>query len=404
MPNFLRYCLIHNLYTAAILLTSGAILQNYLHQIGLSVEYVGIILTFVNIVNIVISMVFSNISDKRNNPIKWTAYMLLPMSIMPIVLFVFCYFKNLSMTTTFIIILISYGVQTFCIALRDIFGYKLPYDIIPFEKFSLSMTINGMVAGIVGVGISLLIASLQKLIPYAYLMSGAFIISVLFFLAAFHLNKHYKKIVGNDSLKNMIATKKISLFVLIKVPSFWKYILPNVFRGLATGVLLMATTLGLSSGKLNNANVIYLIAASSLAAIAGSGLYAFLGMKISHNKLCLLGGILMLAMPFMVMGNFVNFILMYFVAYLGMTITDYSIPLIVYKMIPYHMIASYNTWRMVITTGGTALSSMLTGYLIGIAPVRYILMAASIFQVICVAAYFISGNKKLRAKADNNNT
>ena len=78
-----------------------------------------------------------------------------------------------------------------------------------------------------------------------------------------------------------------------------------------------------------------------------------------------------------------GFFALYFGCYLGATLVDYSIPLIVYDFVPYEIASTYNAWRMMLTTLGNSLAALAAGRLTGHAPTPLIYAVAAAFQLFC---------------------
>lgn len=194
----------------------------------------------------------------------------------------------------------------------------------------------------------------------------------------------------NSEIKEKHKNKqKPKIKELLYMPLFTKLIIPNLLRGIASGVFAMAAVIVLENG-FSSSDTTLLVTIAALAAILGSFLFAVLSRHINSRFLCLAGSIAVFSVTLFGTNIRFLFFIAYFITGIGKIIIDYSVPTILYKLLSFERAGIYHAWRLIITTAGTSLATMLVGYLIGNVPIFIILIFAALCQLLSGLFYCFS--------------
>ena len=140
-------------YTAALPMINGALMQLFLADKGLSTVQIGTFATVVQLSTLLGTMVFSKTADKSENPKRFTGLVLLGQMVLSL-----CYLviAKTQLPANSVLILTSglAAVITGLAALKGILDYKLPYQIVPLDKYGNMIFFNSAINGVVGIGLS----------------------------------------------------------------------------------------------------------------------------------------------------------------------------------------------------------------------------------------------------------
>lgn len=395
MSNYIKFWLRNALYVTAVLFFSGTIIQTFLIRQGIDSGAVGIHTTVLNSVNVLTTMLFSGMADKRGNTVRAITRLLIPVGIIYLGYIPLCiFFTDFSVLTFWAVILLG-TIQSFFIAFRTAFEYKLPYQIIDIEHYSSLIATDGIITGVFGIISSTVLSYMFGLFPYYTVMLYGFITAAICTLISAYINHTFKVIPAeiNNTPTVLISGKKQQfgyLRDLLKMSVFTRFIPSNFLRGIAGGVFSMAAVIALKSNKVSIADTTYLVIALSVANVAGSIFFALISRRLNCRVLCLCGSVVMAALSFMTAGSGSLIIFIYFIICVGKIFVDCSVPTLLYKIIPYDIAGSYHAWRLILTTAGSALAATATGYLIIYIPAVYLLIFASLCQLCSGWTYFSS--------------
>ncbi len=377
-----------SLFETAQIFTAGAALtQTYMAAVGLPDSKIGTAVSAMGIVNIGASVLFSKLSDNSKN-IKTSLSALLSIVSLTYLFFtVFSFRLDLTLTAAFFIFIAVGFAQSASVAVRNLFEYKLPYLIFDMEQYARTLTLDGVIAGGAGVLFSIVLNIFISKFEYFAVMRAGFIFAFLLTVIAAGTNQRFAA-KSPDALSPHRTAHAVKISLIVKRRDFAVFAVPNFLRGIAGGVVNMAALIALSGQFLDSKGTAYIVTATTLGNITGSLIYTVLSKRGFEDKtMCLLGSCLMASMVFMPHFGAAGYIVMFFFANLGIRIVSYSYPLMIYKLIPYEIIGTYNTLRMILTTAGTAAATWLTGRLLGTVPVWAILTAAYFCQAISTAVY-----------------
>lgn len=357
---------------------TGTIIQNFLISLGADSAQVGVYVTVVNSVNIAATLLFSGSSD-RSKDVKTAIsrfYILIGLTYPGLA--ALCLASGIGIKYSFIIVLILGACNSLFVQLRTMSDYKTPYLIFDRDHYRKILPLDGIISGSACILTSLLLTFILRKIPYFAAMPAAFLIAAGFIFASSVLNKRLR-------IQNAFPTpeKKASVIDVIRSPKFTAFIAPNFVRGLARGVFDLTAVFGLYERILNSSTSVILVTCANAASMLACFSYSLGAKKLNNRFFVLTGTLLMSLMPALPFLPTSGFIALYFVCYLGATLVDYSIPLIVYDFVPYEIASTYNAWRMMLTTLGNSLAALAAGRLTGHAPTPLIYAVAAAFQLFC---------------------
>ncbi len=119
------------------------------------------------------------------------------------------------------------------------------------------------------------------------------------------------------------------------------------------------------------------------------GDYLFAIKFVKQNQLCFIATCFyVLPIVGMVLTkNWTVYLALYFLHSLGSYAFSMAVPVFVTEIVPYEIMGAYTSWRMMFTTGGTAVGSLLSGFLLSVWGVRPILLWACALQFLSGLVY-----------------
>lgn len=384
--------------TAQMFSVGAALTQTYMAAIGLTDGMIGTAVSAMGIVNVFISVLLSKLSDKTGNIKKTLSSLFLVIASTYLFFTVFSFRLNIGLTVTFIVLIFIGFVQSATVAVRNLFEYKLPFLIFDMNRYARILTLDGVIAGFFSVLFSIILNIVIHQFEYFSVMRAGFFFA--FILTCFSAYTNRRFVIKNpDELEPGKSKGSVKISELIKRRDFYFFAAPNFLRGISAGVVNMAALIALSGHILDSKGTAYIVTATTVGNIAGSLLYTLVSKRVEDKHMCLLGSALMASMVLMPWAGSAGYIVMFFLANLGVRMISYSYPLMVYKLIPYEIIGTYNTLRMILTTAGTAAATYLTGHLLGSVPVWAILITAFVCQALSAAVYLRLFPKMMAEKA-----
>lgn len=385
--NFFIFFAISAFYNIALLFMQDSIIQTFLRHYGVSNRLLGIYTTLLNIVNVSAMMFSSQLSNKSKNAATTIMKACLTMAIsffgfLPICLST----GKLSAGVVFAIALSVGIVQFLANAVRDVFAYKLPYQIIDMRDYPILVSVNGIIYGVACIVASAIFAWFLEIYKYEHVMAASFTAAAIFMLFAALLNSRYKLTFTPEEKSENGEVRSLTIKELLLLPEFKSLIIPNFLRGIATGTVSMIAVMALNLGY-TATDTAYLATLRSAAGIIGSLLFALIGGKINSRFICFGGAIVMLVMPMLALPTKWVFFAVYLIVYVAKMMVDYAVPTIIYRVTPYEIAGSYHAWRLLIMNAGTALGTYLVGEVIDYVPTAVILAVAAVAQLLSSTGY-----------------
>jgi hypothetical protein len=219
-------------------------------------------------------------------------------------------------------------------------------------------------------------------------MSVAFCIGTLLWIITAILNHSYdlKKPLeeANNQETETLKTRIIKTLGVMKHPVFLKTLVPHILRGVGLGVVGLAVVLGTADSILNTETATTVALLTSLGSIVGYVVYLFMEKHLRVSVLLSIAGILLaVSLPLMtVFQNLIFFYIIYFIGYTLITIVNMCVPVLVYDCVPYEIMGSYTSLRMMLFTLGQAFPGFFMSDLIGVIGTFGVLIIAGLSFVI----------------------
>lgn len=348
-------------YTAALPMINGALVQLFLADEGLSTVQIGTFSTVVQMTTLLGTMLFSRLAEGSGNPLKTTRLVLLVQFFLYL-----CYFPmtqlRLQPETVLIFMMVLAVAQTGCAAMKGIFDYKLPYQIMPLDRYGSMVFFNSAINGVVGVGLSFCFSSIiaAELFGQPYLccmMLAAFLLlSAFFFSSRIHPLEESVGILRRTPL----STRK--LLEMFRSAKFRAIIIPTMLRGVTFGITGSIVLIMLNLGY-TDADAAKIPMLTALGCLVAAGIYHLISTRIKMPNIGTLGSILLLAVLFLPRGNTGLFYILYLVVYTGQMLIDCTIPIMIIQIVDPEIAGAYNAWRntllFLVSTATTYVAAVL---------------------------------------------
>jgi hypothetical protein len=388
-------------YSAAALFISGTLIQLYLTQQGVSSANVGLFNTALCAVNLISTIAYSGLAEKKPNSVRQSERILLAMT-----LSFLCYVPLFLVDSVApsIVLVVALGVATLQVILsscKSIFDYKMLYQIIDIAHYGSVASITGIAIGLIGIAYSSAFSLILKWLPARTVFCIGFFSSALLLLASFLCNRGLQ-IVHHDfdqPPQEPMSAKRI--LAVLKRPEFRAFIVPNVLRGVTIGILnslvLVALHLGVTPSVAAN-----LATMTAVGYLLGSSLYNALGRVCQAKYLGLIGGLLLCALPLLPWcGGGTLFLGVSMLGYMGRTLVDYAVPSMVFQIIDPSIAGVYNAWRTVLFSLAAAGTSYAVGAGLNRIPTVVLLALCAGAYVVCSLWYYFLLERFVVARKTN---
>lgn len=363
-------------YTAALPMVNGALMQLFLADKGLSTVQIGTFATVVQMSTLLGTMLFSKIVDKSGNPRNFTCLVLLCQALLSL-----CYLLIAKSTfrPSMILVLMAVlaAVITALAALKGILDYKLPYQIIPLERYGNMVFFNSAINGVVGIGMSFCFSRIIAVKlggqPYLWCMviaSGLLLVSCL----SCHSMKPIEDSGALIRRNSMTAKQLLEMF---RSPKFKEIIPPTLLRGITFGItgsmVLIMLNLGYSDAEASKLPII-----TACGCLLAAGIHHFLAHRVKMPNIGTVGSILLLAVLFLPRGNTYLFYFLYLLVCTGQMLIDCTIPIMVIHIVDPQIAGAYNAWRNTLLFLVSTVSTYVTAVLLEKGLVMVVLIACAV--------------------------
>ena len=386
--NNVKYFLIQILHSTALLFATGAIIQTFLLTMGVDMDRVSVYASIVQIVQVVAMVVCLFFGDGVKNIKRFLTciYLVLPVIFIVELAVLLTGLKNTDWIYT--LVLIGSIVANFVLGLNNVVCYKMPYFVIDMSDYGKLSSFSGIFSGGIGIAVTSLLSLFVQLYDYRLVMSVAFCIGTLLWIITAILNHSYdlKKPLeeANNQETETLKTRIIKTLGVMKHPVFLKTLVPHILRGVGLGVVGLAVVLGTADSILNTETATTVALLTSLGSIVGYVVYLFMEKHLRVSVLLSIAGILLaVSLPLMtVFQNLIFFYIIYFIGYTLITIVNMCVPVLVYDCVPYEIMGSYTSLRMMLFTLGQAFPGFFMSDLIGVIGTFGVLIIAGLSFVI----------------------
>lgn len=376
------------LYSTAILMIAGSVIQAFLLQNGIDEWYVSIYMSVVQMVQVSVMFVVSLVIDRVKNVIKLCAYSIILQIVLFLSLIFLCVFSGVNIQAKYYIVFAAGVFANIIQAVYNIVSYKLPYHIVEMTNYAKLVGKIGVVTGVVGIIVSASMSFFTSLIDYNIAMLVFFVLGALSLATSYLITCCFKKIDGKQQYLKTASTKKLNLF---KYRPFSVLIIPNLLRGFCTGILIVSMTIGHSLGITNKSSGAVLTLLLQVATVFSCIVYTLIATKKNDGKIIIVSTVLLaFSMPLMFVGDsLLIFYLLYFTSNFFINFINNAVPVSVTKFVDYEYIGQYSSWRMLLHTGGVAISNSFVIPLVNIFGGFGVMLIAALCQLVSGIAYYV---------------
>lgn len=348
-------------YTAAMPMVNGALMQLFLADKGLSTVQIGTFATVVQMSTLIGTMAFSKVAERSDNPKRATALVLLFQTILSL-----CYLPLTQLGwrsgTILLITAVIAAAITALGAMKGILDYKLPYQIIPLERYGSMIFFNSAINGVIGIGLSFCFSRIIALQPLGEPYLLCMILASGLLLVACICSHKMHPIEESAAIirKNPMNTRQ--LLEMFRSPKFRAIIFPTMLRGVTFGItgsmVLIMLNLGYSDADASKLPII-----TACGCLLAAGIHYLLGHRVKLPAIGMVGGILLLAVLFLPRGNTTLFYVLYLMVYTGQMLIDCIIPVMIIQIVDPQIAGAFNAWRntilFLVSTAATYLAAVL---------------------------------------------
>ena len=384
--NALRAVLAYTFRTAALLCSTGPLMQTFLSSIGFSEQQIYMHATLFQAVNVITILLCSRFADTKKVLLR-TALIQIPGAILFLGYLPLCLSRNVSAESYVWLLVISF-LQSAAFALHTVCEYKVPYYIYRPEAYGSVLAICGIISSLVSFGVGSVMSALSLRYSYPTLMIGAFLLSCLFLLTAGTLQFFQRSLIPLTDQSNS-TVKKTPLIEVFRHKAFSYLFIGNVTRGFASGVMTILAAAALSIGY-DEVLTTAMVSVQSIASMLACFLFSIVSRHINPRFSILCGSLFFAAFPLLLIPERpILFLAIFALLTFGRTLVDYAIPAALLYVVPVEIAGTYNAWRMILLNGGTMLATITASFL----PLPALFTIALICQLITGFNYFIFKNK-----------
>ena len=362
-------------YTAALPMVNGALMQLFLADKGLDTVQIGTFATIVQMSTLIGTMVFSKIADRSENPKRTTGLILLVQMVLS-----FCYMplikSQASAKTVLILATCIAATITLLAAFKSILEYKVPYQIIPLDRYGSMIFTDSAVRGVVGIGLSFCFSKIIAVklggAPYLWCM----VLASGLLLTGSLCCQTIKPLEEAPKMRKKTMTTK-QLFEMFCSPKFKAIIIPTLLRGITFGItgsmVLIMLNLDYTEAEASKLPII-----TALGCLCAAGIHRLLSNKMKMPNIGTVGSIFLLAVLFLPRGNTYLFYLLYLFVYTGQMLIDCTIPIMVIRIVDPQIAGAYNAWRNTLLFLVSTVSTYVTALLLSKGLVWIVLVACAV--------------------------
>ncbi|MBQ6707758.1 MAG: hypothetical protein IJM97_02265 [Clostridia bacterium] len=387
--NVLIYYLQYAAYNIAIVLSTGAVIQTFMLECGISNERVSLYVSALQIIQTVMMLLISKASENIKNIRKgvtmtYSAYI----PFFAVLLFL-CIKNDFLPDTKFIIIFAFSILLNIFLGVYNIIFYKLPYEVMDIRNYGKVSGQGGVIAGLVCMAFSAILTYFGGRFSYFGTMAVFFAVGIVTALWMIFANVLYKP-MNNEKCEE--KSEKINIF---KYKPFYQLIIPNFARGFSLGIFNLITVIGYSCRIIDSSSAGIIATVMQIATLISCQTYAIIVRKCKNGNIIVLASVVFcIAAPMITLfAKAPLFYLFYFIAYFFINFIAYAVPVLVATHIEYSVLSQYTAWRMALFTLGTAIGSAVVPFLLNTLGSTGTLIVSGITILPCGIGYYFFERK-----------
>lgn len=382
-------------YAAASAVSTGSVFSAFLMHGGMTEGQIGLYLSITQLVNLAVSLLFAGAAANTRDTRK--PLLLLGTLSATIIALHLCFcFSEIGGGIAYSLILLLGCLQAAVTALRTVFIYKLPCEVMDLRYYSLYAGYQGLFTGAAGIGIGFVLPLFFERFSFAAVNAAAFVFAgICAVISAILLRILAPLTDGKTNPKDTAFSDKkgISMIAdlrrLLHNRLFMRLLLPNILRGFGTGLISIFPVVVLREQILSEQSASLLTAGTYIGTLFSCFAYVFCVKRLGVPKTCLLGGVLFSIICLTLFGGTTFCLVLYTLAYVGFNIVCCAVPDLIYRSVGSDLISIFQTWRLTMTQLGVVLASALFGLLIEWTAGILIVLIGVICYLICAGCYYL---------------
>lgn len=391
--NFFKLWFSDATYAAASALSTGSVFSAFLIHNGITEGQVGFYLAVTQFVNLTISILLAGMSAGVRDTRKPLVLLTMISGLLNVFHITFCV-TQLNGVLTFTLILILGCFQATITALRTIFLYKLPCEVIDLHYYSVYAGFQSLFTGVAGIGIGFLLPLFFDQYSFLTVCGWAFALAsvmLVFSALGYSLLKPLEKPTQDKAIMEHSNNRQWildDLRLLVKNNTFIQLLLPNIIRGFGDAMIGIYSVLVIQRGLLYEGNVSLITAAMNIGTLLSCFVYVFCVKHFGISKTCMGGGILFCVICLTFTGNSAACVVLFSISYIGYNMVCCAIPNFIYQSISSKLISIFQVWRLALSQLGLVLASVLYSTLIETVDSFWIVFMGAIAYLFCSTSYY----------------
>lgn len=282
-------------------------------------------------------------------------------------------------------------------ALRSIFEYKLPCEVLDMKYYSLHLSGSGLLSGITGTVVGLVIPRMYQRFDFLTVTGVCLVLSALTAFLALLLNLSLKPLEQQSSLPHT----KLTVNPLEDLNALWhnrdfrRMLIPNFIRGLGLGTVSLAALIAVRGTGMAEGDTPMIQSSVYVGTMVSSFLYAWLVKRLGVPRTALFGSLLFGVVCFATAGGPTWFLVLYAISYVGYNTVSNALPDMIYRTADPSVISPFHTWRLAVSNVGTVFATTLFGWVMDKVPAAVILILGFLGILGCAGGYYLCYRKRI---------
>lgn len=371
--NKLFMVLIGALRAAALLCSTGTLIQTLMHALGFHEDWIYLHSTVIQAVSVLSVLLSARFADK--DPVRRSAWVQLPVALLFLCYVPLCIWKDGS-AGSFALLLAVGVIQTVFNGLFTVCDYKLPYYLFTPEEFGPFLSMVGVTLSLVSLAIGWLVSALSEMMAFTQLMLWGFLVAAVLMLISFGLQWNLRPLQDRGTTPTE-KQQKLPLKQVLLAPVFRKLFAANLMRGFNTGAISVLPVMVISLG-FDQTVTTAMVSVSAAAGLVGYILFSWLGRRMAYKNMVFVGSLLILPLLAMLIPDATVLLVAYGVLNIGKIVVDNAVPAALLRAVPVQIAGPYNAWRMTVHFTGTLLGTAAATVI----PVPAVIVIAAAVQLI----------------------
>ncbi len=282
-------------------------------------------------------------------------------------------------------------------ALRSIFEYKIPCEMLDMKYYSIHLGVSALVGGIIGAVIGFVLPMLYQRFDFLKITGLSLLLSAAFSLLGTLVNLWLKPLQNPAELPHTKLTINPirDLKALLSDRDFRYLLIPNLVRGLGLGVISLAALVAVRGVNMAEGDTPMITSAANIGTMLSSFVYVFLTKRLGVPRTALFGSLLFGVVCFATLGGTTMFLLLYCIGFIGYNVVSNALPDMVYRTTDSSIISSFHTWRLAVSNVGTVFATTLYGWILDKVPAFVLFVLGFLGTLVCTGGYYLCYRKRI---------